>query len=120
MSVHDTPSVKVGDDTNLGPESYVTLCGVSSRLVHLTVWPTLAWIVVGLKAMFFITTLMVPVGVLAAAAVELLDVLAAVGVELDLVFELDPQPARATRTTGRTTAENRFIGRELLRAGMLV
>jgi hypothetical protein len=109
LSDHDSPRVKVGDEANFGPDAYVTLCGASSRLVQVTVSPTLAWIVVGLKLMFCITTLTVPGAVPVDAAVVLETPLARDRARLDAVLELAPQPASAKTATGRTTAEKRFI-----------
>src|SRR5664279_2366560 len=79
--------------------------------VHLTVWPTLAWIEGGLKEMFCITT-----GTTAPEAAALAVVVAAaVGLaaelelELDELLELEPHPASATRISGNATADSRFM-----------
>jgi hypothetical protein len=110
LSDHDSPRVKVGDEANVGPDAYVTLCGASSRLVQVTVSPTLTWIVGGLKLMFAITTLTVPGAVPVVAAAVLETPLARDRARLDAVLELaPPHPASAKTATGRTTAEKRFI-----------
>src|SRR5664279_4124948 len=74
--------------------------------VHFTVWPTLAWIEGGLKEMFCITTgtTAPAAAVVLAAGVEL-----AAELELDELLELEPHPARATRSSGNATADSRFM-----------
>jgi hypothetical protein len=48
------------EDVNLGPLTYVTLCGEVSSLLHMTCCPTLAWTADGVKSRLFITTCTVP------------------------------------------------------------